>query len=42
MGDALKRDAELVTHNALGFVLDHPHRRVSSSPTVTGVGVCLP
>ena len=28
MGDQVKPDVEVVTHNALGHVLDHPHVKV--------------
>ena len=31
MGDQVKPDAEVVTHNALGHVLDHPHVQVRTT-----------
>ena len=31
MGDQVKPDAEVVTHNALGHVLDHPHIQVTTA-----------
>ena len=31
MGDQVKPDAEVVTHNALGHVLDHPHVQVRTA-----------